>query len=301
MTTKPSFLLTLSHTRTREILEFYPSGHLIRRILAGRVSASQGKLQSKRGPITKFSRKAGKRLRERVLRVNRDEPFLHVVLTYGAIYPHRVDQAKKHLSRLWRLLHARFAEVGAIWAMQFQQRGAPHFHLVVWGVSARALRSWIKEAWHSVATDDWSFVDSCGARVEQGRSLKAIANYLSSPYGVPESYLKEGLEVGRLWGVKGQSNIPDSPRELFQVKPGHEAQVERLFRRYIKAQNRGRPWRGMPRSVQVQDPVQWARCLERQGHVDVVGRQRETGMPSEDHSAVAQSSTSLNHRRSLLT
>lgn len=270
MSSSGSALLTLGHTGTDGYLQIFSEGHLVKKWTPRRTVFAGLKSTKPRGPIRKLSKKASKRMRDRLLQMRKSEPFLFVTLTYGAVYPASGDAAKQHLNKLWRSLVRRWPQASTVWVMQFQKRGAPHFHLVVWGIKARALRDWIKEAWPQIATEDWSFVDSAGARVENGRSLKGVANYLSRPSEVPEAFLGTEGTLGRLWGQKNKSALPFSPVKLFKLKD--EAGLDRLVRRYIKSQSREKRSKGVPGSVQVHDPARFADCLSQCGLIQNLDR-----------------------------
>jgi hypothetical protein len=88
-----------------------------------------------------MSKQSRSRLMYRIAEANRD-PKWFVTLTYGADYP-TARQSKEDL-RIWsqrvlRLTARAGLRVVMVWRVEKQERGAPHFHLLVWCVgSSRA-------------------------------------------------------------------------------------------------------------------------------------------------------------------
>lgn len=65
--------------------------------------------------------------------------------------------AKRCLELWWQRLERRFPEAWAVWVLEFQENGNPHFHLLVrWGSPPRnragwlALQGWVSENWAAV-------------------------------------------------------------------------------------------------------------------------------------------------------
>lgn len=55
-----------------------------------------------------------------------------VTLTYPAKFP-TVSRAKRDLKVFQQRLIRRFPGSGGIWKLEPQERGAPHYHLLIWG------------------------------------------------------------------------------------------------------------------------------------------------------------------------
>jgi len=88
-----------------------------------------------RGRINSFSHKSRRRLMETVASVDRRAVAvpLFVTLTYPSSFPTDYTVYKKHLDTFLKRLRRAFPNVWAIWRLEFQKRGAPHFHILIFG------------------------------------------------------------------------------------------------------------------------------------------------------------------------
>jgi hypothetical protein len=125
--------------------------------------------------------------------------------------------------------------------LEFQQRGAPHFHPFVWGIPEsdrlREIIDFISEAWFEVVAsgDEKHFI--AGTRVEKMRSATAAIRYVSG-YASKTDQTLRGRKVGRYWGVVGKQNIPWGFAEAIELDPRQAKIVLRTCRRFIMAVNR---------------------------------------------------------------
>lgn len=155
----------------------------------------------RRGPIMEFTRDAQSRLIRELYRITR--LCQHVVLTYPGTFPHRGDEAKTHLRAFCRSVKS--LGIGGVWVMEFQQdRGAPHFHLL--------LNGWLNEAeargqWLKVIGEPEALPASCGVEAEPIRNQYRIRSYVAKR---PTKEAPCGFDaVGRFYSVFGPvSRIP---------------------------------------------------------------------------------------------
>jgi len=89
-----------------------------------------------RGQIYEFSRRSRKRLLEKTARLDYSQgKTIFVTLTYPFLFPSPArakEQLRAFLKRL--AYHCRSKGIAAIWRLEFQKRGAPHFHLMLFGL-----------------------------------------------------------------------------------------------------------------------------------------------------------------------
>jgi len=140
-----------------------------------------------------------------------------VTLTYGAHFPTDGEVVKAHL---WSFLKRWEREHGArplgVWKMEFQQRGAPHFHLYVGRpvMDWRKFRSWARKAWNEVVGEFGGEAHlRQGVRLDRQfvaavRSKGKIAGYFAKHNAkgtkALQNQIPEGFEnVGRWWGTLG--------------------------------------------------------------------------------------------------
>lgn len=165
--------------------------------------------KTERGTINGFSRRSRSRLLQTLAKVKRHALPLFVTLTYHDDYPGNFEIYKYHLHHFFIKFFRSFPKAGAIWKLEYQKRGAPHYHLLVWGVSLDDLQSWVPGAWADiVAPGDglllrWHSGDlGNGHCVQSIHTWKGVKSY-ASKYFIKQYELAEG-GTGRVWGVRGQ-------------------------------------------------------------------------------------------------
>jgi hypothetical protein len=122
--------------------------------------------------------------------------FVH--LTYPAEFPRDGLVVKRHLKAFLDALR-RLGMRNYVWVLEFQERGAPHFHILVdIGKEEGLTKDWVAKTWARIAGADLR----AGTRVESIYANEAIAyllDYLSKAKqkAVPDDF----SNVGRLWGA----------------------------------------------------------------------------------------------------
>jgi len=175
-----------------------------------------------RGNVIGFSKKSKARLRKRLMRVDFDAldsggkraragVGWFVTLTYPRKYDTEWHKWKRDLDawgkRLRRLCGFRWA----IWKLELQQRGAPHFHIVVafdHAVAKEDIKRWVMSSWHEcVGTDDTQhlFVGTDVRPLYNPRHNK-LMSYLLKYLGKTDAPGQE-RPTGRIWGIWG--TMPD--------------------------------------------------------------------------------------------
>lgn len=210
--------LSLAHISPQEdqgvYVEVWEGGNLVEVVYA----ASESKPVAaghNRGKVRGFSRTAKLRLLRKVSKVRTDAPAVFATLTYPAQFP-TVEQAKKHVDALGKRLN-RLGPYGFFWRFEYQKRGAPHFHLIVYGVKhLHRFRTWLAKTWYEICGTGLHAHLQAGTQADWVRSHKGVMHYAAK-------YLsKEGQKKiadpstgeivntgdGRQWGVVGRKNIP---------------------------------------------------------------------------------------------
>jgi len=155
------------------------------------------KVLGRRGPIKGWTRGSIYRLR-RVLSNAGVQFRTFVHLTYPAEFPRDGLIVKRHLKAFLDALR-RLGMRNYVWVLEFQERGAPHFHILVdIGKEEGLNKDWVATTWARIASAD----PRAGTRVESIYANEAIAyllDYLSKAKqkAVPEDF----SNVGRLWGA----------------------------------------------------------------------------------------------------
>lgn len=177
------------------------------------------KLQQKRGKIRVLSRASRKRFKLHLRNIREGSLNLFVTLTYGADYPTDGQIVKKHLKYMRDWLKRKGVKMG-VWFLEFQKRGAPHFHFFVESASY-INSSVVAKAWAKIVSayikDDLAlekFLAVHTGNVKNGRPCVELVkkphalSYYGTKYAtkshqkeVPEDY----QNVGRFWGYWGDA------------------------------------------------------------------------------------------------
>lgn len=189
----------------------------------------------KRGAIAGFTAKSRNRLIRTVSAVRRDCLPLFVTLTFPAHYP-VIEKAKRHLDNFIKRLARKFPEVSGVWKLEPQKRGAPHFHLLVWGADYETLCEFVPLAWHRVVKSDdqnhWLWHrgelgnEHC---VQQIKTLGGISWYINK-YMSKE--VGSQFDWGRWWGVFFRERLPLGELVNVEVTEKQAVQFIRYMRRF---------------------------------------------------------------------
>jgi len=163
-----------------------------------------------RSDITAFSASSALRMR-RYLRECAPNYIHMVTLTYPGFFESDGTKVKAHLKRFLQELrrhyirsHSDDGTHSSFWFLEFQSRGAPHFHIfTTWSGD----KDWTARTWYRIVGSDDNRHLVAGTRVETIRAGRQGTIAYASKYAakaeqkeVPENY----DSVGRFWGVTGR-------------------------------------------------------------------------------------------------
>jgi hypothetical protein len=136
-----------------------------------------------------------------------------VTLTYPGFYPGNGAVCKEHLRRFLQELqreHSRCHQAtqkghhSSFWFLEFQQRGAPHFHIfTTWAPD----KDWVAKRWYEIVGSEDIRHLHAGTRTEFLRSGRAGTISYAAKYAakLEQKAVPENFEnVGRFWGVMGR-------------------------------------------------------------------------------------------------
>lgn len=182
----------------------------------------------KRDVISGFSNNSRVRLIREVCSYGKLVP-LFVTLTYGENYPDP-RRAKDHLKFWWAKVLRRFPGVWAVWKLEFQERGAPHFHLLIYidGKMPKMPATLLNDLWLKTCkgfSTSSNSVDLQVLKTHRGGVYYATKYLCKEDVYVPSSDSGgegsvEGSEAqltdsappspGRFWGVLSKANKPEN-------------------------------------------------------------------------------------------
>lgn len=172
--------VTFSRGEGKKFAQLSFQGCVVKVRLLSEAVSDNSSVGGLRGVITEFSSAARRRLLELVnrLTVPADSSFL--TLTYPAEFPGPAE-AKLHFQAFRKRLERMVGRpVAAIWRLEFQRRGAPHFHVMLFDVPF-VDKLVIQRMWSEIVLgyfpDDYK--KRPFTRVEKIRSHRKLVNYIS--------------------------------------------------------------------------------------------------------------------------
>lgn len=232
------------------------------------IPASKGR----RGKVHEFSRSSRRRLQRTIAGINRDSmPYLplFITLTYPAEYSANSEDWKRNLDTLLKRIARRFPHAAAIWKLEFQRRGAPHFHVLLFNMRYLS-HTWVARAWTDIVAPGNEKHLKAGTEVRRVKSWSGVAHYAAKYMSKKDQSVK-AADVGRHWGVFNRAGLPIKwiKRELTWLKA---FQLRRIIYRRLDKEKRGPLHRGPTHGGSMF--ARYALCLR---ILDLIDKQPPTG------------------------
>jgi len=160
--------------------------------------------------IRGFSASARRRMRQLLSSIERDAHKngggLFLTLTYHTSEPTGKD-VKNHLHAFVQRLRRKWkgSKWSLVWRLEYQKRGAPHIHMLIWGVRYER-KEWFKRCWHEITGETSNDHAEMGAWVERMPEGSKLSSYVSK-YMAKAGTAPEGWQ-GRIWGVRNRKHLP---------------------------------------------------------------------------------------------
>ena len=200
-----------------------------------------------RDRIRGFSRASRRNLLTRLATINRaafkafKERMIFVTLTYPGEYPQNPARCKVHLKALHKRLQRMYGPFAAFWRMGIQERGAWHFHLLLFVAPSFGpigkLRRFISSSWYEVTGKVSEGHLRTGTRVEAVKKWRQVTSYVERYMAKPEEF-PEGLETGRRWGVWNEELLPVR-WETVEVSLRDAFMIRRIYRKLARRKGSG--------------------------------------------------------------
>jgi len=214
---------------------------------------------ARRSFVSGFSYTSRLRLMRKLATIRRDAVPIFVTLTYPASFPDPA-LAKKHLHNFRRSFLRRYPDASLLWKLEAQRRGAPHFHLFIYGIThiADGFRSLVAELWYNaVGSGDLRHLRA-GVRVEYLRSVRGAYSYAAKYMGKSVESLEEWGRPGRFWGIYNRDKLPIGIALDVPLSWLESIDLQRYLRRYAKLPGKDRA----TLVVFVSSPEDWLRVLD---------------------------------------
>lgn len=250
--------LVHASNQNRPKISVWGSGSLIEVKMA---SPQENRRPGKRGKITSFSKSARWAMRKFLARIERGALPVVVGLTYPDVFTPDPARWKADLHALVIRMGRELDRLGGTWKLEFQERGAPHFHLLVWGLEAnrpggrvgkgdvkhrprhtrKEFREWVSRVWFEVVGSGDEKHLRAGTNVERVRCPNGIQSYVAG-YQSKDDQTLVGVEVGKYWGKFGVANLPMVEPEEVELSHDGAWAVARALRKY-RENRRKAGWR----------------------------------------------------------
>lgn len=185
------------------------SGHLLIVVDRTCVPFSCRPSFTEREKIIQFSVRSAQRMR-RYLRESLADYKIMLTLTYPMGLGEDGARAKRDLCAMLKRMRRYVEGVGvdvnrysAFWFLEFQSRGAIHFHLFL---THRFPKEWIAKNWYEVVGSDDLRHLAAGTRIESFKSGKHGISAYATKYAAKQAQkeVPSGFgDPGRFWGVSG--------------------------------------------------------------------------------------------------
>lgn len=213
----------------------------------------------KRSNVTVFSSASRFRLLQKFATVKGNGlKSVFLTLTYGQAFP-SPSEAKRHLDNFLKRIRRHYENVSGIWRMEFQKRGAPHFHIILFNLPF-VPKTVIKRWWGKVVgMEFWDYSTETPTqpftRIEFLRSHTHASRYVSKYVAKVDgsdcgfniaAYLTENGSflhpvtgedsgsIGRWWGVFNADNLPLALKVEIALN-GYGATIIDTFKRALAA------------------------------------------------------------------
>jgi len=236
-----------AHSAAREV-HLEVQGELI--ALAKKSEAVQKRPVGIKQPMTVFSRSSRRRLLNTLARLQADD-CTFITLTYPSTFPN-AETAKANLRAFLERIRRRFPMASGIWRLDYQDRGAPHFHLVMFNLPF--IHKNVLQRWWAECIGLWNENRTPFTRIEFVRGRRAVFNYVAKYAAkVSEEGVGSGgfnavslLHAGRYWGKFNSGWLPYAVK-IYAVLRGVDLRdfhtVKSYFRQYWSNFNKKR-WQG---------------------------------------------------------
>ena len=200
-----------------------------------------------RARVRGFSRESRTNLLRRLASINRGAfkafkgRMIFVTLTYPVEYPQDPVVCKRHLKALRKRLQRVYGTFAAFWRMGIQQRGAWHFHLLLFVGSSLGsigeLRRFISSSWYEVTGKVSEGHLRTGTRVVAVKRWKEATSYVERCLAKVEEF-PEGLQTGRIWGIWNENLLPVR-WETVEVSLRDAFRIRRIYRKLARKKGSG--------------------------------------------------------------
>jgi hypothetical protein len=200
-----------------------------------------------RGKVRGFSRVSRRNLLRRLASINRtafrafEGKVYFLTLTYPKHFPDDPEPCKRHLKAFLKRLERGYGPFAAFWRLGIQQRGAWHFHLLLFVPHSFAtlpeLHDSVASCWYEVTGKVSEGHLRVRTNVEVVRKWKQATSF-AEKYLAKEERFPEGVETGRVWGRWNKELLPVQ-WETTRVSLSDAYRIRRVYRKLARIRSTG--------------------------------------------------------------
>lgn len=156
-----------------------------------------------RGAVRGFSHASRTRMQQKLAQIPTDVPLpIMMTLTYHLKWPDDGVGWHDHLDIFFKDFEQSYGQHPIVWKMEYQERGAPHFHLLIF-MGTDVDIPWVKWLWTRIAGAGSVPHGTQGvSRVERVRSWRGVASYTAKYFAKFTQSGDDDTASGRHWGVR---------------------------------------------------------------------------------------------------
>ncbi len=188
----------------------------------------------RRQTISTFSRASRRRLLQTLNSINKKQVKipLFITLTYPGEFPTDPRTWKRDLQAWRRRMHRKFGPCPMVWRLEFQKRGAPHFHLLAFiDATAAELYEFVSRSWYEACGKICPEHLRAGTNVQPVKSWRGVMAYASKYMGKLETAIPGEVAPGRFWGVWSKELLPISV-EIIPLDHHQALRLRRIYRKF---------------------------------------------------------------------
>lgn len=184
----------------------------------------------KRGDVQQFSARSRSRMIQSIAQIDArelaDRSFF-ITLTYPRNWRHDAPSWKRDLEVWGKRVTRKYPNAFVYWKLEFQQRGAPHFHLLLFGPN-RLDAYWFHQQWYEIIGSTDKYHWRYGTDVKPLLGWKQVSRYCSKYCAKVDENIASG-SPGRFWGVKNRAARPANVVEV-AITEDELWKVRRVFK-----------------------------------------------------------------------
>lgn len=244
----------------KPIFKYYKGASLVEIEVPSFRAERKNREQKPRGKIKEWSKSSRTHLKRFLGTLKRAELGLTLIvtLTYPSEFPAPEDHDvyKYHLKKFTTYLTRKHPQTSGIWKLEFQSRGAAHYHLMLFGLRGEdleSLRQWVRDTWYKIAHNGDKHLGAAATQVDEIKSVGGATSYLVKYIAKGDQTLPDNF-TGRYWGKINEELLPTAEEQTIELTKEEAIKIRRIARTKIRKDVEASMWK---RFLKQQDKEYW--------------------------------------------